>query len=326
MRLPSKRGSLVIETMDGNEEWVKRFAGLLVIQWEPGIALTDPEHTAFALRVSYDDQVKWTDKFSAFLADGAANRVAGLVVGAWSDELFESDNSSAGVVSEIVAAHGRLANLKAVFLGDIISEETEISWLHQSDVSPLLLAYPQLEHFCVRGAEDLVLGTLRHQTLRSLVIQCGGLPLGILSEVLTADLPALEHLELWLGTENYGWNGAVTDLAPIFSGSLFPNLRYLGLRDSEIADQIAVAIAQAPILQRIDVLDLSLGTLSDEGALALIKSPLVSHLKKLDVHRHFCSEAMVAELGRLGIEVDASEREEPDRDGDEEWRYVAVGE
>jgi hypothetical protein len=35
---------------------------------------------------------------------------------------------------------------------------------------------------------------------------------------------------------------------------------------------------------------------------------------------------MTAKLQSLGVEVDASEREEPDVYGDEVWRYVAVGE
>jgi hypothetical protein len=148
----------------------------------------------------------------------------------------------------------------------------------------------------------------------------------IVRAVLNADLPNLEHLELWLGTEDYGANTTVADLDPLLGGERFARLHYLGLRDSDIADEIAVAVAGAPILDRIRTLDLSLGTLGDEGAAALLASPAVARLEKLDIHHHYCSDAMVARLNQLGITVDASEQEKADRFGGEAHRYVAVGE
>src|SRR5262249_56131328 len=122
-------------------------------------------------------------------------------------------------------------------------------------------AYRGLEEFRVRGGNNLSLGTLRHKNLKKLVIETGGLPVSVLREVCAAKLPALEHLELWLGEENYGWDGTVNDLKPLLSGKLFPKLRYLGLRDSIIADEVATAVARAPVLKKIRVLDLSLGNL-----------------------------------------------------------------
>jgi hypothetical protein len=140
--------------------------------------------------------------------------------------------------------------------------------------------------------------------------------------VSAAILPALEHLELWLGTDGYGGTVTVPDLEKILSGSLFPRLTYLGLRDSDIADAVAAAVAQSPLLERIEVLDLSMGTLGDEGVEALLASPALTRLKKLDIHHHYCSLEMVARLEGIGIEVDASEREDEGQYG----RYVAVGE
>src|SRR5262249_44728682 len=98
------------------------------------------------------------------------------------------------------------------------------------------------------------------------------------------------------------------------------------LRDSQIADEIAAALVQAPILKRLEVLDLSLGTLSDEGAEALLRAPDLRSLKKLDIHHHYCSLEVVARLEALGIEVDASDRQEPHVFQGEESRYVAVSE
>jgi hypothetical protein len=216
--------------------------------------------------------------------------------------------------------------VRSLFLGDIIAEEAEISWIQQTDISPLFDAFPALEYLTVRGGNGLRLGSLRHDRLISLVVQSGGLPVEVVREVCSAQLPNLEHLELWLGSDNYGGNATVEDLGPILSGQLFPKLQSLGLRDSEIADEIATAVASAPVLERIRVLDLSLGTLGDAGAVALLSSPAVAKLEKLDIHHHYCSEDIVARLQALGITVDASEPQQEDAYDGETYRYAAVTE
>jgi hypothetical protein len=304
-------------------EHLTALAGEPVVDWCPG--KPDPNHTTYRISLSYEDEgAQWTDRFAAFLDAVPTERITGLVVGAW-EEMFE-DGASATIVEALVVARDRLPNLRALFFGDIVSEECEISWIQQTDISPLFDAYPKLEYFCVRGGTGLQLGALHHRHLKSLIIQSGGLGAAVTRAAIMADLPALEHLELWLGTDEYGGDTTVADLQPLFSGTYFPNLHYLGLRDSAIADQIALAIAQAPILERIRVLDLSLGTLGDEGATALLASPLVARLAKLDIHHHFCSNDVMARLRQLGIEVDVGEQEVPDVYGGEAWRYVSVSE
>jgi predicted DNA-binding WGR domain protein len=270
-----------------------------------------------------EEQKSVTDKLATFLAEPAAVLAQGLVIGSWTGDDPEDD--SAPIVEALVAARDRLPNLKHLFLGDITADECEISWIQQTDVSPLLAAYPQLEEFRVRGSDNLTFGSLKHTNLKTLAVECGGLGVEQLREICAAKLPALEHLELWLGEENYGWNGTVADLQPLLSGKLFPKLRYLGLRDSAIANEVAAAVAKAPVLKKIRVLDLSLGNLGDEGARALAASPVVAKLEKLDIHHHFVSDEAVAELKALGIEVDASERMKP-WDFEPDYRYIAVSE
>jgi hypothetical protein len=175
----------------------------------------------------------------------------------------------------------------------------------------------------VRGGNGLDLGSLALPRLRTLVLESGGLPGKIVQQVAAANLPDLEHLELWLGTDEYGGDFTLADLAPILAGDRFPKLRYLGLRDSLDADDVAAAVARAPITERIRVLDLSLGALGDEGAQALLESPAVARLEKLDIHHHYCSEGMVAKLTRLGIDVDASDTQDEEEDS---GRYIAVSE
>jgi hypothetical protein len=112
----------------------------------------------------------------------------------------------------------------------------------------------------------------------------------------------------------------------LLDGTRFPKLRHLGLRDSFIADDLAAMLARSPILERIRVLDLSLGALTDAGAQALLDSPAVARLEKLDLHHHFCSDEMVMRLKRLGIDVDVSDPQSPDDWDRFEGRYVSVAE
>lgn len=308
-------------------EHITEFAGLPVVDWEPDSGEPITSDRLYRLRVDYDEAtqgIHWTDMFDRFLAAPNSGATAGIVIGTW-DTMTEGE-SSARVVEAIASAYERLPNLRAIFLGDIISEENEISWITQSDVSPLFEAYPQLEHFCVRGGQDLSLGTLHHDRLKTLVVQTGGLSREVVGEVASANLPALEHLELWFGSENYGGDATVEDITPLLDGTRFPRLVYLGLRDSEIADAIAAAVVQSPLLERVRVLDLSLGTLGDTGAAALLAGPAVARLEKLDIHHHYCSQEMVDRLQALGITVDASDPQEEEEYDGERWRYVAVSE
>lgn len=293
--------------------------------WSPKQVGYSPDCSAYRLRLSYEEAdagERWVDRFASFLDDAETDKVTGLVVGAWSD-IFDSTDEVDNIVQALVVARERLTNLNAIFFGDVVAEECEISWMQLGDLSPLFNAYPNLTYFGVRGANGLSLGSLRHEKLQTLVVESGGLEAQVVREVMGAHLPALEHLELWLGDDNYGATAEVDDLKPLFTGDLFPQLKYLGLRDSYIADDIAVAIAHTPVVKQIESLDLSLGTLGDRGAAALLESPAVAQLKRLDLHYHFCSEEMMERLQALGIEVNLSE---PQGDEDEDDRYVAVGE
>lgn len=305
-------------------ENLTQFVGKRVVDWEEGSVLKDPAGTAVRIRSAYDDQDKWLDRLSAFLEDPAVGKVEALVIGTWEPE--DSSASSQPIVEALVAARDRLSNLKHLFFGDIVSEECEISWISQSDLSPLFDAYPDLEHLTVRGGEGLSFGRPRHAKLRELVVQSGGLRPDVIHEIASAEFPNLEHLELWLGEPNYGGEATVEDLAPLLRGDRFPKLRYLGLKDSVIQDEIAGVVALAPVVQRLEVLDLSMGTLGDEGARALLASPAVAKLKKLDLHHHFISKELLKQLEQLGPELIAGEAEETHEWGGEQHRYIAVSE
>ncbi|MCX4472198.1 STM4015 family protein [Micromonospora sp. NBC_01655] len=254
--------------------------------------------------------------------DRAGESVEALVIGSWGYAAF-----NVAPIAQLCAAAPRLPNLKALFLGDIGSEECEISWMQVGDVSPLLTAYPGLEVLRVRGGEDFRFSPVRHQRLRRLEVESGGLRPAFVRAVLDSELPALEELELWLGTPDYGGDTTVADLAPLLAGERFPALRRLGLCNSAIADDLAEALAAAPVVRRLETLDLSLGTLGDRGALALAGGQPLTHLAKLDLSHHYVSEDTVAavEAALPGV-VDLSDPQEEEEDEDETYRYTAVSE
>jgi hypothetical protein len=260
----------------------------------------------------------------SFLSNPKSAETPALIIGAFFGDDMES--TSAGIVAKLVEVRAKLPNLKAIFLGDVLSEENEISWINQSDVSPLFAAYPQLEHFRVRGANNLAFSSLQSSALKSLVVESGGMSSTLIGEIAQCVLPNLEHLELWLGTDNYGFNGSLDDVMPFLDKSRYPKLTYLGLKNSDIENEIAAAIVRSDILGQLEVLDLSLGVLTDEGGEALLSCDELKALRKLDLHYHYLSVDMTVQLGTKFPNADVSDRQEPDKYGDEEYRSVSVGE
>lgn len=300
-------------------EHLTSFYGKQVVDFPVGGALADPATTVPRLRVDFEVEETATTLLAEVLAQPKADQLTALVIGAWSGALYDDPPSE--IIEALVAAADQLPNLRALVIGDITYEENEVSWIHQCEVSALWAAFPRLEVLHIRGSQGLSLGRPSHAALKTLIIECGGLPANVLHELSQASFPSLEHLELYLGTERYGWNGTIADVQALLQANRFPKLRYLGLRDSEIADEVAQAVAQASLPANLEVLDLSLGTLGDAGAEALLAAPFIKKLKKLDLHYHYFSDGMKQQLAALPIEVDLDEEQ-----GENDDRYVSVGE
>lgn len=311
---------------------IDSFANLPVVDFDPEhVTRLDADH-AWRLRTS-DFDVHVDPLLARFLDTPGASDVRALALGFWG-------GSFPPPVAELVAAADRLPSLRALFVGDIADQELHMSWIVHGDVTPLLRAYPGLEEFRIRGSARLRLEPVRHEALRVLTFESGGLPGGVVRAVAASDLPALEHLELWLGVPDYGGDATVEDLAPILAGTRLPPITYLGLRNAVIVDDVARALADAPVVAGLHTLDLSLGILTDDGAAVLLAGQPLTHLKTLDLHHHYLSEQMaarcVAELPTVAVDVSdrrEEEREEyeEDEDDDEEYevevyRYVAVSE
>ncbi|MFE3542649.1 STM4015 family protein [Nocardia sp. NPDC059177] len=277
---------------------------------------------------SYDPEETWTEAFARFLDTVDPGQVRALVVGCWPDAY---DSGPEEIFAAIVAARDRLPALRALFVGDIVMEECEISWINQGEVGTLLDAFPVLEHFGVRGGQNLVFPAVEHKNLRKLTVEAGGLPVEVVRGVAASELPALVDLELWLGTPEYGGDSEVADLAPILAGDRLPNLERLALRNSEMQDAVCAAVASAPVVARLRELDLSMGVLTDDGVAALLGGQPLTHLKSLDLHHNYVSTEIGARLTEtltpagVALNLDTDDADS-DEDGETVWRFVAVGE
>ncbi|MFC8093466.1 STM4015 family protein [Streptomyces sp. NPDC057301] len=290
-----------------------------------------PAADAVAWRVTVEDYCEgerghWAATFARLAKAVDLSRLRALVVGIWPDAV-EDDKPNMEVVDTLVAAADQLPELRALFVGEMTYEECEISWIVNSDVSPLLRAFPRLEEFGVRGGQGLVFPPQSHASLRRLAIETGGLSREVVRGVCESDFPALEDLDIWLGVSWYGADTEVSDLEPLLSGTRLPALRRLALHNSEIQDDIAAACASAPVVARLTALDLSMGTLGDEGAQALLQGQPLIHLAELDLSHHYLTEPMAEQVRKAltphGVDVDLSD--EHYGTGRED-RYVAVAE
>ncbi|MEV0786890.1 STM4015 family protein [Streptomyces sp. NPDC050423] len=279
------------------------------------------------------DGVTFPELWQHFLDTVDTAGVRALLIGPWWEDEF---SALAPVVEQLASAAGRFTGLRALFLADVVGEECEVSWLDMCDITPVLEAFPLLEELTVRGGGDSVaeeeklrLRPVRHEALKSLRFESGGLPGHVVRAVGTCELPALERLEFWFGSGWYGGDATVEDLRPVLAGGGFPRLRHLGLQNSEIQDEIAAAVASAPVVARLESLALSMGTLSDTGAVALLGGQPLTHLTSLDLRHHYLTDPLMERFrelcGRSGTHLDLDEADYWDPE-DDEPRYVAVSE
>ncbi|MBW8804822.1 MAG: STM4015 family protein [Catenulisporales bacterium] len=258
-----------------------------------------------------------------FLASVDTTRIKALTLGAWESEMAGEGQDA--FQEAVLAAADRFPALEALFVGDIPADRSEVSWIEQADPGPLLAALPELVEFGLRGTTDLTIEPLAHDRLRELTVQTGGLPPQVVRAIGESRLPALTALDLYLGTVHYGGGAELEDLAAILSGAAFPNLRHLGLRNAEDTDNLAAALAHAPVVAQLESLDLSLGMLGDAGAAALLAGQPLTHLRALILRHHFLSEEMIARLREALPETDIDVDEKLGA-RDEDNRYIAVAE
>ena len=279
-------------------------------------------------RVSYEydfDGPDTEDLLSLVLKKPIGQFMQELVIGITSG--MEDGDADFSTCLRLIAAAGKKASLKRLIVGDFDMYECEISWSSLGDAGKIYAVLPNLEYLKFHGG-SLSLGKLQHKKLKQLVIETGGLPADSVKSIAKADLPSLESLEVWFGSEDYGAEGNIKMLAPLFDGEGYPSLRHLGLQNSEFENDIAKKIVTAKILPQLTSLDLSMGTMTDEGAQALLDhADSLKHLSAINVEDNFISKDMVKKLEKaFGKKINIGDQEAPDEYDGELFLYVSVGE
>ena len=155
----------------------------------------------------YEEQGKGTDSMvEDILADPDFPGLTGLVIGDWGDTW---EDSCQEILDGITENKEKFSHIEELFIGDMDYEECEVSWIIQGNYSKLWAAMPQLKALTIKGSTDLELGEICHEGLESLTIICGGLPVSVIRSVQEAKLPHLKKLLLYIGIEDYGFDGDV---------------------------------------------------------------------------------------------------------------------
>ncbi|KAG2388792.1 hypothetical protein C9374_000231 [Naegleria lovaniensis] len=242
----------------------------------------------------------------------------------------------------------KLQNIKSIYMMEVPQSDCEVSWLHHNDITEILNSLPKLSIWQSKGSIDLQLQpNISHVSLRSIILVSTGLSAPLLTNLFTAYLPNLHHLELFLGTSDQGGDFPPelleTTLLKKEETGIFPSLTYLGLRNYEHINKISKAIFESAVAKRVSTIDISLGNLYDKGVKSFIEilengiNTDFMCLEVLDVHRNYISKEMRARLLELPVVVncvpssdnyaDDDNQEEENEDGDDYGdRYIALSE
>jgi hypothetical protein len=129
-----------------------------------------------------------------------------------------------------------------------------------------------------------------------------------------------------LGTPEYGGETTLTDLAPLLEGRVHAGLTHLGFPNSEIADEVATAVSRSPLIDTLEELDFSRGTIGDLGFAALTQMAPTAKLRALDVSHHYATPdvevALETEMKKRNVRIGTSDPQTED-DGE---RWVSISE
>lgn len=259
------------------------------------------------------------------LEDSELPSLQEIVVGCWGEAY---DNSIDDLLEEFIKQKEKLQHIESFFIGDMDFEECEVSWIIQGNYENFLKAFPNLKSLKIKGSSELSLGKINHNNLETLEIICGGLPKRVILQIANANLPALKKLNLYLGVEDYGFDGNIEDIKTLLKADFIPKLEYLGLGDSEIQDEITELVFSLDTLSSLKTLDLSNGTLTDKGGEIILNN--ISKLKSLEMLNlefHFLSDDMIEKLKKgLDCNVNLDEQQEAEVYKDEVYYYPMLTE
>lgn len=311
-----------------DEPHLTEWKGIPVVQFDPEGEKPDYENKIYRLGFNWDNEVMLSELFDKFLENDEVNESQGISFGPDCEECSEFYKSAN---DRIIELKDQFPKLRFMFLGEMIGEESELSWIGQGDVgAPILEAFPALEDLRARGGVDYGDDTLRfsacrHICLENLVLQTCGMPKDTIVGLQESVFPELKQLEIWPGDEDRGRTCGVEDIVKLAEVNPFPKLETLAIKNYDQVTELVPALADTPMLKQIKHLDLSEGTLQNAAVPSLLDHPSYQALETITVKHHYMSAENADKFNAVEGRH-SSEREEADEWDDRLHYYVGVSE
>jgi len=237
------------------------------------------ENTNIAYKITWDT----SDDFEIFLKDPKVSEIKSIVF-----KNFEIKR----IIGLMDKCQDKLQNLTGLFFGEVNWDENENSFFEENaDFGLLIKGLPNLEIFKIRAGFKLEFSTLNHSKLKALTVYANG---QVFDAIANANLPNLEHLELWTEDET------VKSIQNAYRGNNkknhLPSLKYLGVRKCFVANDLTVQMQGDQILKQIETLDLSEGLFSNIGAQAFLENSDMLLLKKINLNHNYIADELAEKL------------------------------
>jgi hypothetical protein len=287
--------------------------------YNPQVGIADPVNNAYVVRMGNTGRVNAYDlsQFEALLNDPRISELEALVFQIDRQRGTGSEHTFSVAMEAICEAKASLPNLKALFIGDSEGDrapEFKKSKLMVFDIRPLLESFPRLEVLHVFGyfgwsdwhdsecTYILTCEGLRHENLKTLIIETADIRQENIQQLCSMDLPNLEYFELWFGRD-YHYNNIIDPFRPILDGHTYPNIKYLGLCSSEAGKKLVQAILESPISDRLAIIDLKMGTLADADLEPLLNNSAPIKFEVLNITGNKLSDNAIAQLAKQPYQV-----------------------
>ena len=241
---------------------------------------------------------------------------------------------------DVVAEAGKQAwakDLVRLRVGDV-GDDIDMDHHTVGDIGKAITkAFPNLESLWLHsgsqewsGPRTFEIGGLDLPKLRELTIETCAMSRKRMKALTAGKLPAIEHLELWFGDQRESATATTADVAPVWDGKLFPRLRHLGLRNTELVLDIARLLPESKLAKQLVSLDLSKGTFGDAEAAALAEGAAsFSSLTTLVVDDSWLTKTGIGVLKKAFPRAKVSAKNQQELLDPEEYgrdRFVSVSE
>ena len=188
-----------------------------------------------------------------------------------------------------------------LFIGEARYTGTGPAGVLIGDLEPVLHANPNLVQLSVCGRAHL--GTLVLPRLRSLDVMCSTMEPEMLRAVAAADWPTLARLRLAFGTAEFDAEGDFSDYSALLAARRTPLLRHVEFIRCPHPELLSELVG-APLLQQLETLSLTWGSVTEETAAALLGAPeAFRHLEDLDLRHNEFGAELAQRLSDLGAQA-----------------------